>query len=209
MGNIYSLKESNQIFNFDEQRMNINESFLESKRLRLRPFEMSDAERVAELANDYSIYEMTLRLPHPYTLQDAEQWIAIHPQLRETGTETPFAIILKQVNALVGSIGLKNIDHYNKSAEIGYWIGRTWWNKGIVTEAAQRLLKYGFEELGLNRIHGHFIPKNAASGKVMEKIGMRREGLLRQMVVKDGVFEDIVLYSILAEEYFNMKKPEI
>ncbi|MCB0288081.1 MAG: GNAT family N-acetyltransferase [Calditrichaeota bacterium] len=189
--------------------MNIYKSFLETQRLRLRPFEMNDAERVAELANDYSIYEMTLRLPHPYTRHDAEQWIAMHPQLRESGTETPFAIILKQVNALVGSISLKDFDPHNKSAEIGYWIGRTWWNKGIVTEAAQRLLKYGFEELGLNRIHGNFIPKNVASQKVMEKIGMSREGLLRQKVLKDGVFEDIVMYSILAEEYFKMKKPEI
>jgi [ribosomal protein S5]-alanine N-acetyltransferase len=80
-------------------------------------------------------------------------------------------------------------------------VGRDWWGQGYATEAARAVLRYGFEELKLNRIYAHHMTKNPASGRVLEKIGMQREGCLRQMIRKWGVLEDVVLYAILRQDW--------
>jgi len=86
---------------------------------------------------------------------------------------------------------------------MGYWIGKSYWGKGYCTEAARRLIKYGFEELKLNRIFAHFMTGNPASGRVMEKAGMIYEGHLRQHVKKWDVVQDLKIYAILKDEYFK------
>ena len=84
---------------------------------------------------------------------------------------------------------------------MGFWIGMDWWGKGYATEAAQEVIRYGFEHLKLNRVYAHHMVRNPASGRVLEKVGMKREGLLRQRVRKWGVFEDVVLMAILNEDW--------
>jgi [ribosomal protein S5]-alanine N-acetyltransferase len=76
-----------------------------------------------------------------------------------------------------------------------------WWGQGYATEAAKALLRHGFEALGLNRIYAHHMTKNPASGRVLEKIGMKREGLLRQAILKSDNFEDVVLYAMLRQDW--------
>ena len=93
------------------------------------------------------------------------------------------------------------IDKQNNSAELGYWIGKPYWNSGYATEASRAVLKYGFEVLGLNRIHASHFRRNPASGRIMEKIGMKYEGCLRQHFKKWGKFEDLETYGILRSEY--------
>ena len=86
----------------------------------------------------------------------------------------------------------------HRRAELGYWVARPFWNQGYASEGARALVRFGFAELGLHRVSAHHYSRNPASGKVMQKIGMRFEGLLRQHVFKWGVFEDIEMYGILA-----------
>jgi len=86
-------------------------------------------------------------------------------------------------------------------AELGFWVAGQAWDKGYATEAARRIVRHDFEELKLNRVYAHHMVRNPASGKVLEKLGMRREGLLRQRVRKWGGFEDVALLAILREDW--------
>ena len=173
---------------------------LETERLHLRPFVISDASRVRELAGDPAIADTTLNIPHPYKAGMAEEWIATHLPKYKTGEQVDLAITAKKSGALIGAIGL-SIHLRFRRAEMGYWIGREHWNRGYCTEAARAVLEYGFHELSLNRIHSHHFGCNPASGRVMVKIGMSREGLLREHVMKGSRFEDSVAYGILRSEW--------
>ena len=86
-------------------------------------------------------------------------------------------------------------------AELGYWIGKPFWGRGYCTEAAQALLRYAFTELGLVRVHSCHFARNPASGRVMQKIGMVKEGCRRQHVKKWDKLEDLELYGVLKQEW--------
>jgi RimJ/RimL family protein N-acetyltransferase len=173
---------------------------LKTKRLRLRPFRLDDAAAVEELAGAYSIAAHTVNIPHPYPEGAAEEWIAGHEEAFEKKGGIHFAIALKENDTLIGAIGLyiKKKHHFG---EMGYWIGEPYWNQGYCTEAAREVVRYGFEGLDLNRIQARHMTKNPASGRVMEKIGMQREGTLRQSLFRFDSFEDVHIYAILREEY--------
>ena len=102
---------------------------------------------------------------------------------------------------LIGAAGLREIETEHCQAELGFWVGVEWWGNGYATEAARAVIGYGFRELQLNRIHAHYMVRNPASGRVLEKLGMRREGRLRQRVRKWGVFEDVILMAILRDDW--------
>lgn len=169
-------------------------------RLILRSFEKRDAPEVQSLAGDRAIADTTLTIPHPYEDGVAEQWIAQHRGQFEAGTHAVFAIELGDDRRLVGAISL-TIDRDFSKAELGYWIGQPFWNRGYATEAARRIVGYAFDELELNRIASRHLVRNPASGRVMQKIGMRHEGTLREDTVKWGRFEDLELYSLLRSEW--------
>ncbi len=156
---------------------------IEAQRLILRRFELSDSAAVQRLAGDRAIAATTLRIPHPYEYGDAMRWIGEHKERFEKGQEVVFAIVKQASAELVGAAGLTINREFN-SAELGYWIGKDYWGQGYCTEAARAVVRYGFEQLGLNRIHAHHLASNPASGRVMAKVGMVREGLLRRHVKK-------------------------
>jgi RimJ/RimL family protein N-acetyltransferase len=120
--------------------------------------------------------------------------------LWRSGKSAVFAICLKAGGTLLGAIGLE-INSQDHNAELGYWIGKPYWSQGYCTESARAVLEFGFTQLGLHKIHAHYMTRNPASGRILEKIGMRREGLFRQHVRKWGVFEDIACYGILAFDF--------
>ncbi len=173
---------------------------LQTERLFLRAFELGDAGDVQRLVGDPEVALMTANIPHPYPDGAAEEWIAGHAAQFEAGELAPFAITLCAEGALIGSISL-DIDQRHARAELGYWIGKPWWNHGYCTEAAQAVLHYGFDVLGLNRIHAWHFRRNPASGRVMLKIGMRHEGCLPQHVRRDGRFEDLESYGMLKRDH--------
>jgi RimJ/RimL family protein N-acetyltransferase len=152
------------------------------------------------LAGDRDIAAMTLNVPHPYEDGMAEKWIGSHQERFEKGEEVVFAITLKASGELIGAIGLiLKPDH--EKAELGYWIGKPYLGHGYCPEAAHAALRYAFTEGGLNRVHAYHFHHNPASGRVMQKLGMKHEGRLRQHVKKWGQFVDNELYSILRSEF--------
>ena len=173
---------------------------LHTERLILRPFQLADAAQVQRLAGEKDIASTTLNIPHPYEEGMAEEWIGQHQERFEKGVSVVFAIVERSGNDPIGAIGLEiNPDH--RRAELGYWIGKPYWNQGFCTEAAKAVLIYAFQERDLNRVHAMHLTRNPASGEVMRKIGMVQEGTLRSHVVKWGVTEDLAIYGIISKEF--------
>lgn len=172
---------------------------LKTERLELRQFADSDADVVEKLLNDKEIAANTRSIDYPYPPGDALKWIGRHQEMWQNGDNFVFAIGRPSNNQPMGAIELavNKIDH---NAELGYWLGREHWNNGFCTEAGKRILEFGFEEIGLHRITAHHMTRNPASGQVLKKIGMTQEGILRNHVRKWGVFEDVVLYGMLARD---------
>ncbi len=174
---------------------------LETARLRLRPWTFDDAPVLQRLAGRREIADTMISTPHPYTEQQAREWIAGHAAAFTQGKAVHFAIQLKDTAQLIGAAELRAIDTEHAHAELSAWIGVEWWGQGFASEAARAVVGFGFQDLNLNRIHAYHMVRNPASGRVLEKIGMRREGVLRQCVQKWGVFEDVVLMAILRQDW--------
>lgn len=172
---------------------------LRTERLTLRPFTLDDAPAVQQLASAREVALNTLMIPHPYPEGAAEQWIASHAEDWAENRNHHFAI--DDGEQLAGAIGL--VMKGDGMAEIGYWIGVPFWNRGYASEAAREILRYGFEDVGLQRIFAGYFARNPASGRVLEKAGMKREGTLRRHVLKWGERLDIVFYGLLRDEYLS------
>lgn len=165
-------------------------------RLVLRPFRLEDALQVQALAGAREVYATTENVPHPYEDGMAEEWIASLGAKFETGEQVAFAITLAGSGTLVGSISLRvTVPH--RRASLGYWIGVPYWGRGYASEAATAMIRYGFGELRLHKIGAQHMSGNPASGRVMEKAGMQKEGELVDELLKDGVFHTLVVYGIV------------
>ena len=174
---------------------------IETKRLILRPYTLADAPELQRCIGERDIASTTLNIPHPYEEGMAEEWISGHRENFDRGVDIQFAIADREQGFLIGGIGITDINKEFESAEIGYWIAKPYWENGYCTEAARAVLEYGFKVMGLNRIHAMHMTRNPASGRIMQKIGMKHEGTSRQAVKKWGKFEDIEYYAILKSEY--------
>jgi ribosomal-protein-alanine N-acetyltransferase len=172
-----------------------------TERLVLRPFTPGDAPAIQTLASDRAIAASTLLIPHPYPEGAAAEWIAGHD---DASNNHVFAIVLRDGAEPMGAIGL-HVDRNHDRAEIGYWIGVPYWNRGYVTEAANAIVGYVFDSLGLNRVFAFHFTANPASGRVLQKIGMRREGTLRQHIVKWGEHVDVDYYGVVRGEWGRLQ----
>ncbi len=172
---------------------------LTTERLIIRPFTMDDAVEVQRLAGDKDVASTTLNIPHPYEDGIAEAWIETHQAKYEKAEAATFAVTSRESGQLIGAIGLVMKEH--ERGEMGYWIGKPYWNLGYATEAAKAILEFGFSEMHFNKITASHIGRNPASGRVMQKASMSYEGCSRQHVKKWGQFEDLNFYSILREDY--------
>ncbi len=178
---------------------------LKTERLRLRPFEPGDAAEVQRLAGDRSLADTTLNIPHPYEDGMALAWISGHQPLFDEGKDVTFAITLNSDGSLIGAVSLLGLVPGHQ-AELGYWIGRPHWNQGFCTEAGGAILRYAFSDLGLMRVHSCHLSRNPASGRVMQKLGMKHEGVRRQHARKWGKFQDLELYGLLHSEWVEAAK---
>jgi len=172
---------------------------LRTQRLILRPFEVDDAPLVQRLAGAAEVALTTQNIPHPYEDGVAEEWIATHDAAWEARRFLTLAVTTEP-DGLVGAVGL-HIDAWHRRGELGYWIGLPFWNRGHATEASAALLELGFGTLDLNRIQARHMTRNPASGRVMQKLGMKLEGVQRQYMLVRGRFEDIAMYAVLKEEH--------
>jgi RimJ/RimL family protein N-acetyltransferase len=174
---------------------------IRTARLLLRPFAPADAAALSELAGAFEIADTTISIPHPYPPQLAIDWIAGHWREPELSRAVSFAVIEEASAQLAGCVELRDIDPEHAQAELGFWVGKPLWRLGYATEAGAAVVRFGFESLNLNRIYAFHMARNPASGKVLQKLGLQREGLLRQRVRKWGRFEDVVAYAILRTDF--------
>jgi len=172
---------------------------LETERLILRPLQISDAARVKALAGASEIYRTTLNIPHPYEEGMAEKWIAPHASRFYQGDAVDLAVTLKTDGILIGAIGL-DATLRHQPAELGYWIGVPYWGNGYCTEAAIAIIRYGFDVMNYHKITCMHMECNPASGRVMEKAGMRQEGVLIDQMIKDGRCHTMIVYGIINSE---------
>ena len=153
----------------------------------LREWKRSDAEALAEIANNKNIWDNVRdRLPYPYTETDAKEWIAL---VKKQKIVTTFCI--EAYGKLAGSIGftLKD-DVYKKTAEIGYFIGEAYWGKGIATEAVRQLIDYIQKNFDLVRIYAEVFDYNKASMRVLEKNGFYLECIRKKAAFKNNIILD-------------------
>ena len=169
---------------------------IETPRLRLRPFNVADGPVVQRLAGSVEIARTALLIPHPYPDGAAEEWISSHAEEWKARRQAVFAVVQKTDDAVVGAVGLGRSADDPTVAELGYWIGHPFWNNGFCTEAARAVIAFGFGSFDLCRITAHHLSENTASGRVMTKLGMAKEGFLPQHIEKWGELKDIVLYGI-------------
>lgn len=181
---------------------------LETPNLILRRLHASDAKQLQILLQAKEIAANTCSIPYPYPPSAAKVWLDEQRAAEAAGDAVVRAVTRKLDHApesgiaiapLIGVAGLA-MDTQHHNAELGYWIGKPYWGCGYGTEAVARVVKLGFQQHGLHRIHAHHFTRNPASGRVLQKIGMTYEGTLRHHVRKWGVFEDVAFYGMLATD---------
>lgn len=163
----------------------------------LRRWRESDLESLVRHADDPEV-AANLRdgFPQPYTAEHAAAWIG-----RAAHEEPLLDFAIDVGGAAVGGIGIvPQTDICRRSGEIGYWLGRAFWNRGLATEAVRAVTACAFGELDLARLQCGVLEWNAASMRVLEKCGFVREGVQRQAAFKNGRFADIVLFAKLRDE---------
>jgi RimJ/RimL family protein N-acetyltransferase len=173
---------------------------IETERLFLTELKAADIPHIVRYAANKSISDNTLHIPFPYSEKDAVYWIHLANQGLRNNTHFIFAIRLKTGDEFIGGIGL-TIEQKFFRAEIGYWIAEPFWNQGYTTEATKAMIEFGFHDLGLNKITSSHFEHNPASGKVMVKCGMTKEGELKEHICKSSVFHTLVLYGLRKAEY--------
>jgi len=173
---------------------------LETSRLRLRQFRLSDSDTVTRLAGAAEVAATTGAVPHPYPPGAAQVWITRHEAAAEAGTAFTWAIKRKEDSELLGCVTLR-VHQQRQRGELAYWLGVPYWNQGFMTEATSAATAFGFRQLGLYRIEATMLPRNIGSSRVVEKLSFQLEGRLRGWILKNGVFEDVLVYGLLRPEF--------
>lgn len=170
--------------------------------IHVRPLQPDDAPSLlaAVLA---SLPELGAWLPwaHPaYSILDAERWIAHTIDAHATRREFPFGVFDAAGGALVGGVGVNQIQTTHRVGNIGYWVATPWTGRGVARQAARHAARFGFDELRLTRLEIIALPTNLASCRVAESLGARRECLARNRIVFHGQTHDAVVYSLVPRD---------
>ena len=175
---------------------------LETERLLLRAPVLADVPDIARIVGDWEVARFTANVPHPYAAADAERWIAEIREGRAAGTQYSFACQRRDDGAFVGTVGLRMRRDEN-AGMLGYLLGRAYWGNGYATEAVGRILRYGFDQLGLGTVRGNSVPENIASARVMERVGMRLVGRDREPAPARGRTMDVEVRAITRGDWLR------
>ena len=174
---------------------------LETADLVLRPVSRKDAADIFAYASDPEVARYVLWDPHT-SLSDTRGYIRYLRRMYRQGLPSSWVMELKPAGKVIGSIGFVWYSPENQSAELGYSLARSCWNRGLATQALSAVSRAAFAALPLNRIEAQHDLRNPASGRVMEKCGFRREGILRSRIYNKGEFVDVALWSLLRSDCF-------
>lgn len=179
----------------------------QTKRTILRQIEASDQAGIFEYCGNPNVARFTTWEQHR-THADSQVLIERALKNYERGLLDPLAITLKSMgNKIVGTAGCAVISQTTKTAEIAYALAESLWGQGLITEACEGLVVYAFKTLGMNRVQARCLPMNIGSARVMEKLGMKFEGRLRESMLVKGELQDIDVWSILKSEWLNESAP--
>jgi RimJ/RimL family protein N-acetyltransferase len=159
--------------------------------IRLTDFQAADKAALVQYLSDWEVYRRTLRIPHPYTDEDADRWLSRLQRAPErNGHDSNWAIRDKS-DQLIGGVGLEgDATTWSHRAEIGYWLAQSHWGQGIMTAVVGAVCRHAFETLGLTKITAHVLPSNEASARVLVKNDFVQEGYFRRHFLKDGALID-------------------
>jgi len=167
---------------------------IKKKKFILRPFKRGDEDSVQKHVNDKDVSRFTLSIPHPYTKKDAKMFIDRVIKEQKSKNKLPVRFAIDVDGEVVGCIALNPTERDHKLT-IGYWLGREYWGKGIMTEAVKAVTHYGLKTLKKKRICGYVFIKNEASARVLEKAGYVYEGTLHKESKKNGKYVDEYLFA--------------
>lgn len=178
---------------------------MRTERLVLRPVRMSDAEDLYEYSSDPQVARHVLWDAHT-SIHQTRSYIRYLLRQYRNAAPCTFGIALRSTGKVIGTIGFMWLQQDNRAAEVGYSLNRAYWNQGLMTEALRAILEFGFTKLNLNRIEAQHESDNPASGRVMLKAGMQREGTLRQRLYNKGRYADVELYAMLRQDFSAQRR---
>lgn len=179
---------------------------LETERLLLRKMRLEDAEDLFEYASDPEVAKYTTWVTHE-SLADSQRFLNFILERYPRGEFADWGIIHKTDRKFIGTCGFAEWAIFPNCAEVGYALSRKYWGKGYVPEAVWKLLNFGFETLNLHRIEARCKVENIASARVMEKVGMKFQGIFPQQMYVKGEYWDLKVYSILRQEFLELLNP--
>ncbi|NDI35566.1 GNAT family N-acetyltransferase [Chengkuizengella sediminis] len=188
----------NDKINIEDVFTNIPE--IETERLLLRKMRLEDAVDMFEYASDPEMTKYTSWDTHK-TVEDSKQFIQMTLEKYENKEISTWGIEHKQDQKLIGGCGFVYWNPDHGRTEIGYSISRSYWNQGLITEASQALIKFAFDKMKVNRVEARCNVENVGSERVMQKLGMTYEGILREQIYIKENYEDVKMYSLLKKEY--------
>ncbi|MEK4973413.1 GNAT family protein [Niallia sp. FSL R7-0648] len=181
---------------------------LETERLILRKVTLEDVEDMYYYGTNEDVSKYVTWKTHK-TLSDTREYIEFILSQYENKKIAPWGIEYKENGKFIGTIDFVSWQLKHNIAEIGYVISQDYWGKGIAPEAANEVIKFGFNNMDLVRIQARCDVENIGSARVMEKVGMTFEGVIRKGIFVKGKHQDIKMYSILKEERSSIHKPKI
>jgi RimJ/RimL family protein N-acetyltransferase len=181
---------------------------LKGENVKLRQLCRKDAKRITKLLTQEVSYYLKAIIPNPYKIEDALNFINKSHSNFKSKKGFIFGIDFRRTtdelssssSPFVGIISIENIDYINRNAEVGYWIGKEYWNRAIATESLALVIDYAFNILDLHKLYASVFVQNAASIRVLEKCSLRREGELCEQKYKHGKFHNILLYGMTKNE---------
>lgn len=177
---------------------------LETARTRLRPITYSDLDDMYDYCSHPDVSRYTTWDKHE-SKEDTKGFIDFVLSRYEADQLGPWGIEYKPTGKLIGSCNYLNCDSHTMKVEIGYVLSNDYWNKGIMTEVVNRIIQFGFTEVGLVRIQAMCMVNNTGSAKVMEKTGMKFEGVLRNYAKVKQELHDLNMYAITIEDYRSLR----
>ena len=175
---------------------------ISTDRLILRRMTMKDAQDIFEYSRDPEVARHVLWTAQKH-ISEAKEYVRYMTKRYRDDLPSSWGIIEKKTGKLVGTIGYMTYSEDNNSVEVGYSLAHWLWNGGYMTEALRRVIDYTFEDMEINRIEAQHELTNPSSGRVMEKCGMKKEGVLRQRLYNKGKYVDVALYAILHSDYMK------
>jgi [ribosomal protein S5]-alanine N-acetyltransferase len=191
---------------------------LATQRFKFRPFALSDIRELVRLASEHRVSDTSIGVPNPYTAEFARMWISSHPAEWRGRQALHWAATMGSSGGesqILGYVGLNRIDHVRHQGEVRFWVGSGTDRLGFAREWLEAIVDFAVAGLNLRRIYALQIARHPLAGRVLATIGMQQEGLARKRIYKEGLFEDVIVWSIsdvkwqamrnLEEEYFSWR----